>query len=111
MFDRMKQGAVDVVSGDVPLNAENADHLRRLFTGCLTGGQPNVVFDLSNTPLIDGAGLELLLDYKEEFEGLGGALRLAGPNPLCREILAITGVGIDLEVFPDPISAVGSFVR
>ena len=111
MFERMKQGAVDVVLGDLPLNAEHAEQLRRLLTGCLAGGQPYVVFDMSNTPLIDSAGLELLLDFKDEFETLGGSLKLAGPNPLCREILAVTGVGIDLEIFPEPLSAVGSFVR
>lgn len=111
MFERVKQGAVDVVLGDLPLNEEHVADLRDVLTGCLTGGQPCVVFDLSNTPLIDGAGLELLLDFKEEFEALGGALKLAGPNPLCREILAVTGAGSELEVFPEPLSAVGSFVR
>jgi anti-anti-sigma factor len=111
MFERVKQGAVDVVWGDLPLNVEYVGDLRAVLTGCLTGGQPHVVLDLSNMPLIDGAGLELLLDCKDEFEALGGALKLAGPNPLCREILAVTGVGSELEIFPEPLSAVGSFVR
>ncbi len=111
MFERMRQGAVDIVLGDLPLNVENAEQLRELLAGCRAGGQPFVVLDMSLIPLIDGAGLELLLDYRDEFEALGGAFKLAAPNPLCREVFFVTGVGDSVEVFPDVLSAVGSFVR
>jgi anti-anti-sigma regulatory factor len=60
---------------------------------------------------VDSAGLEMLLDYKEEFQQLGGALKLASPSPLCREILSVVGLGDAFEVFPETLSAVGSFVR
>jgi anti-anti-sigma factor len=111
MFERMTQGAVDVIQADAPLNVESADELKQLLAACRAGGRPFVVLDMSNVPLVDGAGLELLLDFKDEFEALGGELKMAAPNPLCREILSVTGVGDGLEIFPDVLSAVGSFVR
>jgi len=109
MFERLTQGAVDLVRGDDPINAEHVEELARLFQE--SRGQPFVVLDLEKVPLVDSAGLELLLDYRESFQQLGGALKLAAANPLCEDILSITGVGAGFEIFREPLSALGSFVR
>ena len=111
MFERTTQGAVDVVAGECPLNAEHVEEAAGVLKDCSTNGQPQVVFDLTAVPLVDSEGLELLLNFKEEYQQLGGALKLAAPNPLCADILEITGLGADFEVFGEVLSAVGSFVR
>ena len=111
MFERATQGVVDVIRGDSPLSAEHVPEVAGLLQDCLHNGQPYVVLDLENVPLIDGAGLELLLDFKEEYAQLGGALKLASPNPLCKEILLVTGHDESFEVHNEALSAVGSFVR
>ncbi len=111
MFERVTRGAVNVVQGDSPLNVDHVAEVASVLGECLQNGHPYVVFDLETVPLIDSAGLELLLDFKEQFQQLGGAVKLAAPNPLCEEILSLTGVGGSLEVFQDALSAVGSFVR
>ena len=111
MLERVNQGAVDVIRGDLPLNAENVQGLANLLRESLLSGQPYVVVDLDGIPLIDSAGLELLLDFQEEFQRSGGALKLAAPNRLCDEILMVTGTGKSFEIFPEALSAVGSFVR
>jgi anti-anti-sigma regulatory factor len=100
MFARTKQGAVDVVYGDDPLNEDNAPRVQRLLDEC--GG---------HVPLIDSTGLEMLLDVQEGFQRRGGTLKLAVRSPLCREILSVTGVGRHFEMFPEAASAVGSFVQ
>jgi len=109
MFERSRQGAVDVLHGSDPLNADHADKVRRLLAACGTHGQPRVVLDLEQVPLIDSAGLEMLLDAQEDFQRRGGSLKLACRNALCREILAVTGVGRHFEIHTDMASAVGSF--
>jgi anti-anti-sigma factor len=76
-----------------------------------SAGQPKLVFDLSGVPLINSAGLELLLDVRDRCAERGGALVLAGPSPLCREILAATGILGSVAVFDDAVSAAGSFAR
>lgn len=111
MFERVTHGAVDVIQGDLPLNAENAEGLAGLLLESLQSGQPYVVIDLENVPLVDSAGLELLLQFQEEFQQLGGALKLAAPNRLCDEILSVTGTGRSFEVFPEALLAVGSYAR
>ena len=109
MFERSRQGAVDVVRGSDPLNADHVEKVLRLLSACSTHGQPRVVLDLEQVPLIDSAGLEMLLDVQEDYQRRGGALKLACRNPLCREILTVTGVGKQFEIYSDVASAVGSF--
>ena len=110
MFQRMKQGAVDVVYGETPLSLDHVEGLQTLLEECQEAGQPRVVFDLRDVALIDSAGLELLLDAQEECGRRGGTLKLAAPNDLCREILTLTGIDRRFEIFDDPVRAVGSFV-
>lgn len=111
MFERVTQGAVDVIRGDLPLNTDHVQEVTGLLEECMRTGQPYAVLDLENVALIDSTGLELLLDFKEDFEQLGGALKLAAPNPLCEEILSVAGISESFEIFAETRSAVGSFVR
>jgi anti-anti-sigma factor len=109
MFDRYRQGAVDVVTGGGPLHRESLDAARDALAACLCAAPPRVVFDMEHVLLVDGDGLELLLDTQDVCAARGGSLHLARPNALCRDILRVTGVGERFEVFDDVTLAVGSF--
>ncbi len=111
MFERTKQGAVDVIAGDDPLNADHVDQLANMLDQCLSQGQPRVVLDMKDVALIDSAGLEMLLSILEKYQQRGGCLKLATPNPLCKEILSVTGIGKNFETFADTPTAVRSFVQ
>jgi anti-anti-sigma factor len=111
MFKRRKQGAVNVVSGNVPLTGQHTQDLGVALAECLLDGQPKAVLELQNVPLIDSAGLELLLDMQEQFERRAGVLKLASPNALCSDILVATGVGHRFEVYREAKAAIGSFVQ
>ena len=111
MFERSMQGVVQVIRGNDPLDREHVPALVDLLAQCLEFGQPRVVLDLEKVPLIDSTGLELLQTSQENFQQRGGALKLVAPNVLCQEILSITGVGRLLEIYPETVSAVGSFAQ
>ena len=111
MFRRVRQGAVHIISGNSPLNHENAEYLMNAVTQCFTEGSPRAVFDMQDVPLIDGAGLEKLLDVHELFESRSGTFKLSGPNALCRDILNVTGVANKFEIFRELKTAVGSFLH
>ena len=111
MFARSKQGAVDVVTGEDPLNAEQIEDVSRLFDACISQGQPRIIFDLTHVPLIDSSGLELLLDARDRCMQRGGLLHLAAPNALCQDILSVTDVASQFEVFDNVLEAVGSFAQ
>ena len=111
MFTRSQQGVVDIVAGELPLNLESVEEAGRVLDECIAQGQPRIVFDLTAVPLIDSAGLELLLDARDLCHQRGGQLHLAVPNQLCTDILAATGVDLQFEVFDDFLEAVGSFAQ
>lgn len=111
MFERRRQGAVDLIQGDEPLTAEHLPAIGRLCDESLAAGQPRAVLDLSRVPLFDSLGLEWLLNAQEQFVERGGAIKLAAPSQLCRDILSVTGIDRHFEVFNDSVAAVGSFAR
>lgn len=111
MFERVRQGTVEIIRGDVPLNAEGGDQLRKVMGQVRESGRRNIVLDVRKVPLINSAGLSLLLDLNDELRSQGGCLKLLAPNPLVAEILHVTGVEQYFETFPDEVSAVGSFTR
>jgi anti-anti-sigma factor len=111
MFERDTQGTIDVIRGDDALVSEHLERLSNLLEECLDKGPPRAVLDMRDASLIDSAGLELLLDAQTDFQRRGGALKLAAPSPLCKEILALCGVAEHLEIYSDAKTAVGSFAR
>jgi anti-anti-sigma factor len=111
MFVQKCQGAVDVISGGDRISGEHVAELSNVLESRLGNGQPQIVLDLQGVAVIDSLGLELLLDYQEKCQRMGGALKLANAGPLCREVLKATGVGARFEIFRDSGGAVRSFVQ
>lgn len=111
MFTLRNQGAVRVIGGDQSLTAETVAAAGKVCDEALQQGQPRLVFDLQAVALMDSAGLELLLDVCDRCTDRGGALHLAAPNALCRDILRATSVADRFTIFRDTLSAVGSFAQ
>jgi len=111
MFKQTTQGAINIVSGDDVLNEETVESAASVTRDCIHNGQPRLVFNLENVPLIDSDGLAFLLDTRDECAGRGGTLKLAAPNALCTDILKVTGIDSQLEIFDDVVKAAGSFVQ
>jgi len=106
-----KQGAVDVIAVEGPLNQENVNSVQETVELCSAEGLPMVVLNMSDVPLMDSAGLELLLDLSDYVHQRGGNIKLAALAPLCRDILHITDVEEHFEVFDEVPTAVRSFVQ
>ena len=111
MFEHKCQGAVDVITGGDRISGEHVAELSALLEKRVERGQPQIVLDLQHIALIDSAGLELLLDFQEKCQRMGGALKLANAGVLCREVLKATGVGARFEMCRDSGGAVRSFVQ
>lgn len=111
MIKRQTQGAVDVVVLDGVLNGDSSSDLTRSVEPVLAHGFPMLVLDLAAVPLIDSRGLETLLDLQDAARARGGTIKLAGPTPLCSDILRATGVGDQFEIFSDAKLGVGSYAR
>lgn len=104
-----RHGAVTVLRPTGPLRAEAIDDLDEQVRPVLSGGVPYMVIDLSETPLIDGEGLEWILNLDEVCCRRGGCVRICNAGELCRDILRITVVGASVQQFDDLTLALGSF--
>lgn len=111
MFEHTKQGAVDIISGDCSIDFSSVKSIQSLANECMAFGQPQLVIDMTNVPLLDSKGLETLLEVHEECTRRGGVVRLAAPSNLCRDILDIGQISSMIEVCPDVTSAVGGFAK
>lgn len=111
MFHTYRQGAVQVIAGDVALSGEYIAQARQVCEQCFGKGQPRLVIDLDEVPLMDSAGLELLLDLRERCMRCGGIVHLSGPNSLCRDILQASGLANEFAIFDHCSAAVGSFAQ
>ena len=110
MFEPKRQGAVDVIGGGDRISGDRVPELAAILDACVERGQPRVVLDLHGVALINSTGLELLLNSHDEYQRMGGAMKLANPGALCGEVLKVTGVGARFEIFDDTGSAVRSFL-
>lgn len=111
MAEYFKQGAVDIVQASDRLDAGHTDELRPLVDSAVSRGQPMLVIDLKDVPLIDSDGLEFLLDVRDQCLRRGGEFKLSGPGALCQDILRVSGVDEEIEVALNIVSAAGSFAR
>ena len=111
MFERSKQGAVDLIRCEAPLSRDHAERVGKVLDACIGRGQPRIVLDLEQVPLIDSKGLELLVEYQQQCIERGGCIKLAAPTMLCRDILTVTDVASHFEVFDDTLAAAGSFAQ
>lgn len=111
MFTVEKQGAVTVLHPQAAITAAHCADLVAAATSGMGGGRPMLVVDLHGVPLVDSAGLEALIELRERIEARGGAMKLAGVNALCGDILRVTGVGQKFEQHAHVKTAVGSFAE
>ena len=104
-----RHGSVLVLTPQGPLRSDTVGPLGEQVQAKIGSGIPLVVMDMSDTPLIDGDGLEWIMTLDESCCRLGGCVRLCGVCELCRDLLRITGVGDGIKQFEDLTSALGSF--
>ncbi len=109
MFNLHRQGAIDVLTCQVPIVSDHVDALSRAANTVLDKGIPDWIIDLQQVPLIDSRGLEFLLNLRDLSLEKMGTMKLASPNPLVRDIFAVTGLEREFEIFPCLTSATGSF--
>jgi len=105
------QGAVEVLALEDALTHENVQQLLSAIADKSFAGQPMIVLDMSNVPLVDSAGLEALLDIQQTLREAAGSMKLAGLTQLCADVLRVTGLADHFETYADAKAAVGSFVR
>lgn len=109
-IDERHHGAVLVLSPHGPLLEGEVSGFCEAVRAGRDSARGRVVLDLTDMHFVDSAGLEALLDLSEEFDGAALSLKLASANETVREVLDLTGLAGDFEMFGDAHDAARSFL-
>lgn len=107
-LEQTRHGASTVISIHGALVNEELTKLSDAIDESLGLGATKLVLELSEVPFVDSAGLELLLDLISRIGKLGGEIRLAALNEVCREIFSATRMDNFYHLFEDADSALRS---
>ena len=78
-------------------------------TSLLSGGQKQVLLDLSAVTYVDSATIGCLMDLYRQTAAAGGVLKLSGVQKRVETMLTMTGAQNFLEIHADESSALQSF--
>ncbi|GHJ39586.1 STAS domain-containing protein [Streptomyces sp. TS71-3] len=95
-----EQGSTAVVTPVGELDHATADVLREPLEACLDNGCTRVVVDCSGLEFCDSTGLNVLLGARLKAEAEGGAVHLAGMQPVVARVFEITGAEAVFTVHP-----------
>jgi len=79
------------------------------ITSLITGGEANVLLDLSTVTYVDSATIGCLMDLYRQVTAGGGVLKLSGVQKRVETMLSMTGAHNFLEMHADEAAAVRSF--
>lgn len=91
--------AVAVLHGDHDLS--NAPVLHTELLAVLRGRPTGLVIDFSEASFCDLACLRTLAGFGRRAAAVGVWVRVAGPSPIVRRLLEITGLCASLPIYPD----------
>jgi anti-anti-sigma factor len=90
--------AIVTLGGD--LDMVSAPVVREQLLSLLRPGASQLIIDLSATRYADASGLAVLVGSQRRAVLLGGAVRLAAPQPEVARALAVSGIVRHLDVYP-----------
>ena len=93
------RGPVRVLSLTGAFIGEECDALDSLVQECIDTDYLRIVIDIEQVPFIDSDGLDKILDVALDLSKRGGDARVAAPNDICRDILAVTRIDSLIHIF------------
>ncbi|MGW4895961.1 STAS domain-containing protein [Kitasatospora sp. NPDC004240] len=102
-FPQVNGWTVVPLAGD--LDDWSAPDTGRLLDAVVGSGVVRLVVDLSAVTFVDSSGLNTLLGAARRARSADGQVHLAGPAPVVRDLIDLTGVGALLPLYPDVPSA------
>lgn len=80
---------------------ENCGDLKKKLKKKIDTGHTEIILDFKKVDHLDSAALELLVEIHDTLMQIGGALKIAGLNEVCRDILLATRIINILFVYKD----------
>lgn len=96
--DITEEQGVSVVNLIGNLDTNTSPPVEAKISNLLEQGTRKIVIDLAETAFVSSAGLRIFLATAKKISVNGGAVKLAGPNAVVKEILDISGFSTILDV-------------
>ncbi len=109
-IDRTRVGSVGVVAPRGSVTHAEAEELVTAIAMTRQSSSGRVVLDLSSVPYVDSRTLEALLDFADQQRDAGQTAKLAAVTETLREILDLTELSREFELFDTVDNAVRSFL-
>lgn len=106
---RTEQRGLLIIKLAGKLDITSAPALREQLLGLLRPAASQLVIDLSAVRYADASGLAVLVGTQRRAVLLGGALRLAAPPPEVASVLAVSGLGRHLDIYPTVRAAIAGW--
>ena len=102
----MEAGGRTLLNPGKSITHENCQEIKDRIDTQIKQQKTEIILDCKAVAFLDSAALELLLQTHEELRRQGGALKIAGLNQVCQDILVATRLIHTLYVYEDIHKAV-----
>jgi len=109
-IDRLKVGSVSVIAPHGAITQTETEELSAIIETTRPPAAGRVVLDMGDVPFADSRALETLWDFADRQRTAGQAAKLAAVADTFREILDLTDLLGEFEIFDSVDSAVRSFL-
>ena len=98
-----------VVNMSGRIDANTSPELDNAFKEVLENGKNNIVFDMSGVDFVASRGIWVILEAQKACKQANGELVITNVSDNILKSLDLAGVKHFVKIFPDIVSAVGSF--
>jgi anti-anti-sigma factor len=102
----MQLGHNTVITLKEPINHQNCKELEASVLGESGKNHLAIILECTEVSYLDSAALEMLLRLQDSVKERGGLVKLAGLNELCRDIMIVTRLINQFNVYPSVQEAI-----
>jgi anti-anti-sigma factor len=95
-----------VITLKEPVNHQNCKELEAFVLGAIGKSHLAIILECQGVSYLDSAALEMLLRLQDAVNEQGRLVKLAGLNELCRDIMIVTRLINQFNVFPSVQEAI-----
>ena len=103
---RTQLGNHTVITLNEPVNHQNCRELEATVLGTIGKSHLAVILECKDVVYMDSAALEMLLRLQDAVNERGSMVKLVGLNDLCRDIMIVTRLINQFNVYPSVQEAI-----
>jgi anti-anti-sigma factor len=102
----MQLGHYTIITLNEPINHQNCKELEDSVLGTFEKSRLAIILDCKEIGYLDSAALEMLLRLQDAIKERGSLLKLVGLNALCWDIMIVTRLINEFNIYPSVQEAI-----